>query len=52
MLNAIDLGSKFWAKATVMACYLKNCSPTSSVKDMTPYEALYGRKLNLSHDAY
>ena len=49
MLSWAGLEPEFWAEAVATACYLKNRSPTSSVKNRTPYEAVFGKKPNLSH---
>ena len=42
-------GARILGKAVSIASYLKNWSLTSSVKDRTPYEAVFGKKLNLLH---
>ena len=34
--------SKFWAEAVSTAIYLRNRSPISAVKKMTPYKSFYG----------
>lgn len=44
-----DMPKKFWAEALSTAVYLRNRSPTTSVPDMTPYEALQGEKPDVSH---
>lgn len=38
----------FWAEALNTAAYLRNRSPTVAVPDMTPYEALTGKKPNVA----
>ena len=35
---------RFWAEALSTAVYLRNCSPTKAVSNMTPYEAWYSEK--------
>ena len=49
MLLDADLHHKFWAEAITTAAYLRNRSPTSTVKGMTPHEAWYGRKPHVEH---
>lgn len=44
-----NLPKELWAELARTVVYLKNRSPTRSLKDKTPYEALYGEKLDLSH---
>src|ERR1700724_1976054 len=43
------LPKALWAEIARTVVYLKNRSPTRSLKDKTPYEALYGAKPDLSH---
>jgi len=43
------LPKALWAELARTVTYLKNRSPTRSLKGMTPYEALYGEKPDLSH---
>ena len=43
------LPKALWAEIARTVVYLKNRSPTRSLKDKTPYEALYGDKPDLSH---
>ncbi len=38
MMYRAHLPKKFWAEAIATAAYLKNCSITASVKEMTSYE--------------
>jgi hypothetical protein len=38
-----------WMEIAATIVYLKNRSPTRSLKDKTPYEAWFGRKPDLSH---
>ena len=49
MLYHSNLPLAFWAEAVSTAVYLKNRSPTSSLKDMTPYECWYNRKPDVSN---
>ena len=49
MLSDSKLPKTFWAEALSTAVYARNRSPTSVLKDMTPYEALNGRKPNVKH---
>ena len=49
MLSWAGLGPEFWVEIIATASYLKNRSLTSSVKDRTPYEVVFGKKPNLSH---
>ena len=43
------LPKALWAEIARTVTYLKNRSPTRSLKSTTPYEALYGEKPDLSH---
>lgn len=38
MLNVAHLINSFWAEAVASACYLQNCSYTSTLTNVTPYE--------------
>ena len=50
MLTETTLPQHFWGEALATAVYLKNRSPTTSTDDeITPYEALYGRKPTVHH---
>ena len=49
MLADADLPTEYWAEAVSTAVYLNNRSPTKAVKGMTPYEAWFGEKPDLSH---
>ena len=40
---------KFWAEAVNTAVYLHNRSPTSALKDKTPFECWFGEKLDVSN---
>jgi hypothetical protein len=39
----------FWGEAVMTAVYLPNRAPTKAVIGKNPYEAIYGRKPNMSH---
>jgi transposase InsO family protein len=43
------LPKALWAEIARTVAHLKNRSPTRSLKAKTPYEALYGKKPDLSH---
>ncbi|GKF68106.1 zinc finger, CCHC-type containing protein, partial [Tanacetum coccineum] len=49
MMKATGMPQNFWAEAVRHAILLLNCTPTKSLEDVTPYEALKGRKPNLQH---
>ena len=44
MLSDSKLDKSFWAEAIATAVYIKNRCPSSALKDMTPYEALFDKK--------
>ena len=49
LLKSKNLPGTFWGEAVSTAVYLLNRTPTKAVIGKTPYEAIYGRKLNVSH---
>ena len=49
LLFDAKLEKKFWAEACNTAVYLKNRSVTSTLRDITPYEAWHKVKPDLSH---
>ena len=49
MLSDSKLPKKFWAEALSTASYVRNRSPTTAVKAMTPYEVWKGYKPNVNH---
>ena len=49
MLHDSGLPHRFWAEALSTAAYLINQSPTTTLHDMTPFEAWYNKKPNVSH---
>ncbi|KAF2353209.1 Ribonuclease H-like domain [Trinorchestia longiramus] len=49
MLSDSKLPKTFWAEAVSTAVYVKNRSPTSAQKNLTPYQALNGHKPNVQH---
>jgi hypothetical protein len=40
---------KLWGECILTATYIKDRTPTRSLKDKTPFEAYYGRKPDISH---
>ncbi|KAF2363397.1 Ribonuclease H-like domain [Trinorchestia longiramus] len=49
MLSDSKLPKTFWAEAVSTAVYVKNRSPTSAHKDLTPYQALNSHNPNIQH---
>ena len=49
MISDAKVPKSYWAEALNTAVYLRNRSPTSTLKNATPYEILYGTKPNVSH---
>ena len=49
MLYQVKLPLDFWAEACSRAVYLHNRSPTTALKDETPFERLFGRRPDISH---
>jgi hypothetical protein len=49
MLKEKNLPRKFWAEAVSCAVYILNRSPTKSLMNITPHEAWYGSKPDVSH---
>ena len=49
MMYHANMPQKFWAEAVNTAVYLRNRSPTISLKGVTPYESLYGEKPDVSN---
>ena len=49
MMKATKLPPNFWDEAVRHAIYILNRTPTKSLEDITPYEALKGKKPNLNH---
>ena len=49
MLSGSKLPNSFWAEALATAVYVKNRSPANSLKDKTPYEALFDLKPCVKH---
>src|SRR5271154_7593286 len=43
------MSKELWMEITSAVVYLKNRSPTVALNNMTPYEAWYGHKPDLSH---
>ena len=48
MLVRGNLRHKFWAETLSTAVYLRNRNPTKAVRQLTPFEAYYGRKPSVS----
>lgn len=48
-LYQADLQPRFWAEALNAVVYAKNRSPTVALKNMTPYEAWFGKKPDISN---
>lgn len=49
MLKTAGLSDRFWYEAVLTAAVLRNRTPTTAVKDMTPYEAFIGSKPDVAH---
>ena len=49
MVIQAGLPQTFWAEAIATAAYIRNRCPTKPLDKMTPYEAWYGSKPNVSH---
>ena len=49
MINHAKVPLKFWAEAVNTAVYLHNRSPTSALKDKTPFECWFGEKPDVSN---
>src|SRR6266702_235840 len=49
MLHQADLPKNLWAEVINFAVWLKNCTSTKALGNITPYEWLYGQKLNLGN---
>ena len=49
MLFQAKLPLEFWAEACSTAVYLHNRSPTTALKDETPFERCFGRRPDISH---
>eukprot|EP00112_Aurelia_sp_Birch-Aquarium-sp1_P025251 Seg831.4 transcript_id=Seg831.4/GoldUCD/mRNA.D3Y31 product="Retrovirus-related Pol polyprotein from transposon TNT 1-94" pseudo=true protein_id=Seg831.4/GoldUCD/D3Y31 len=49
MMSQSKMPMEFWAEAVNIAVYLRNRSPSTSLKGITPIEALFDRKPDVSH---
>ena len=49
MIAAANVSKTFWAEAIANAAYVRNRSPTSSLRNMTPFEAWWGHKPSVKH---
>nr|GEY31811.1 zinc finger, CCHC-type [Tanacetum cinerariifolium] len=47
MMKATSMPQNYWAEAVRHAIYILNSVPTKALEDITPYEAIKKRKLNL-----
>jgi len=47
--SASTYDMKLWAEAVLTSVYIKNRQPHSALKDLTPFEALYGTKPSIQH---
>ena len=45
----MPLDANFWAEAVPTAVYLRNCSPTKAVDDMTTFEVWMTKRTSVSH---
>ncbi|GJV06663.1 zinc finger, CCHC-type containing protein [Tanacetum coccineum] len=46
MMKATEMPQDFWAEAVRHAIYILNSVPTKALEDITPYEAIKGKKPN------
>jgi len=49
MLHTAQLPNLYWTEAIFTTCYLQNCSYTSALDTITPFELWTGIKPNISH---
>jgi hypothetical protein len=49
MLKSKGVPAQNWGEAVSTAVYMLDRSPTKSLEGITPYEALYGKKLRVEH---
>lgn len=49
MLHGAGLGYSYWAEAVMTAVYLRNRSPSSALKNITPFQAWTGEKPSVAH---
>lgn len=49
MLDHAKSSNGFWFEAMAIDCFIQNKIFTSTLKDITPYEAWYGVKLNVNN---
>jgi len=47
--SAVTYDKKLWAVAVLSSVYIKNRQPHLVLKDLTPYEAIYGSKPSIHH---
>ena len=48
MMAHADIPTEFWAEAVSTATYIRNRSPTTAVKEVTPFECFFGYKPDVS----
>ena len=49
MLDDKKLPNDYWAEAVAVVGHILNISPIKAMKNITPYEAWFHRKPNVSH---
>ena len=49
MLHQTNLGLEFWAEAIATAVYIRNRSPTTRLKEKTPFECWFDQKPSVDH---
>ena len=49
MLHDQDLPMHLWEEASKTAVYVQNCTPHRVLKNKTPEEVFFGKKLEVSH---
>ena len=49
MIKGAGLSNEFWAEAVANAAYVRNRSPTASLKNITPFEAWWNKKPSVKH---
>ena len=49
MMSHAKVPKEFWAEAINTAVYLRNRSPTTAIKGITPFQALFGKRPDVSN---